>query len=43
MPGDFQILVQAVDAAGNVDNSTPNVKFSVSNVPPDTVAPDTTF
>jgi hypothetical protein len=41
VPGDFQILVQAVDAAGNVDNSTPNVRFTVSNVPPDTVAPDT--
>jgi DNA-binding beta-propeller fold protein YncE len=41
VPGNFQILVQAVDAAGNVDNSTPNVPFSVTNVPPDTVAPDT--
>lgn len=40
--GDFQILVQAMDAAGNVDNSTPNVRFTVSNLPPDTVAPDTT-
>ncbi len=42
VPGDFQLLVQAIDAAGNVDNSTPNVKFTVSNLPPDTVAPDTT-
>ena len=43
VPGDFQILVQAIDAAGNVDNSTPNVVFTVSNVPPDTIAPDTTL
>ena len=42
VPGDFQLLVQAIDAAGNVDNSTPNVRFTVSNLPPDTVAPDTT-
>jgi hypothetical protein len=41
VPGDFQILVQAMDAAGNVDQSTPNVRFTVTNVPPDTVAPDT--
>ena len=43
VPGDFQILVQARDAAGNVDSSTPNVKFTVSNVPPDTIPPDTTL
>jgi hypothetical protein len=43
VPGDFQILVQAVDTSDNVDNSTPNVKFTVSNVPPDTIAPDTTL
>ena len=43
VPGDFQILVQARDAAGNVDSSTPNVKFTVSNVAPDTVAPETTL
>ena len=42
VPGDFQVLVQALDAAGKRDNSTPNVKFTVSNLPPDTVAPDTT-
>ena len=43
VPGDFQILVQAMDAAGNVDQSTPNVRFTVTSNPPDTVEPDTTI
>ncbi len=43
VPGDFQILVQAIDAAGNVDNSTPNVRFTVTANGPDTVEPDTTI
>jgi hypothetical protein len=43
VPGDFRILVRAVDAAGNIDQALANVPFSVSDQPPDAVAPDTTI
>ena len=39
--GNYRILVQARDGAGNTDNSMPNVDFTVTSSPPDTVAPDT--
>jgi len=36
-----QTLVEARDAAGNVDSSKPQVNFTMTNLPPDTTAPDT--
>lgn len=39
--GDYQILVEARDAAGNVDSTKPLVSFTVTSNPPDTTPPDT--
>ena len=39
--GAYTITVQARDAAGNVDSSTPNVVFNVTTDAPDTSAPET--
>jgi hypothetical protein len=39
--GSFQTLVEARDAAGNVDSSKPQIPFSTTNLTPDTVAPET--
>ena len=36
-----QTLVEARDASGNVDGSKPQVNFTMTNLPPDTTAPDT--
>lgn len=40
--GDYQILVEARDAAGNIDSTKPQVSFTVTSNPPDLVAPETT-
>lgn len=39
--GAYTVQVTARDAAGNADNSIPNVVFNVTTETPDTVAPDT--
>ena len=36
-----QTLVEARDASGNVDGSKPQVNFTMTNLPPDSTAPDT--
>jgi hypothetical protein len=40
-PGLYSIIVEARDAAGNVDSSKPNVPFEVTSAAPDDVAPET--
>lgn len=39
--GLYTIVVEARDAAGNIDGTKPNVPFEVTSTPPDSTAPET--